>query len=314
MALKHVIRTGMRNDSRKAQSAMEYLTTYGWAIIVIVVVLAVMYSLGLFSFSTYAARATPGSCQVVRPEGAGTVDFISITGTCNNAEPEYVAVFNGSTTYNPVPGFSSSTYITANTAMSGSNYPFTITMWVKTPSLIPGASWTEPVFGFNSYQAFGLLASGGGLVLHRCSSADTSTTLPGVTEYNVWHFIAVSFNPANDNYLWQIDNNEGNVTNTNSWSTNNNVVIGAQYMDCDGNPFVGYISNVQLYNSSLSSSQLQALYYEGIGGKPINLVNLTAWWPLNGNAHDYSGNADNGTAVGVTYTSAWSKGYTKPTP
>ena len=37
----------------KAQSAIEYLTTYGWAILVIAIVLAVLYELGLFSPSTY---------------------------------------------------------------------------------------------------------------------------------------------------------------------------------------------------------------------------------------------------------------------
>ncbi len=37
------------NPSIKAQSAIEYLTTYGWAIIVIAVVLAALFQLGLFS-------------------------------------------------------------------------------------------------------------------------------------------------------------------------------------------------------------------------------------------------------------------------
>ena len=33
----------------KAQSAIEYLTTYGWAILVIVIVLSVLFEMGLFS-------------------------------------------------------------------------------------------------------------------------------------------------------------------------------------------------------------------------------------------------------------------------
>ncbi|MCL4403193.1 MAG: hypothetical protein M1500_03780 [Candidatus Marsarchaeota archaeon] len=37
----------------RAQSAMEYLTTYGWAILIIAVVLSAMYVLGLFSPSSY---------------------------------------------------------------------------------------------------------------------------------------------------------------------------------------------------------------------------------------------------------------------
>ncbi len=37
----------------RAQSAIEYLTTYGWAILIIAVVLAAMFALGLFSPSSY---------------------------------------------------------------------------------------------------------------------------------------------------------------------------------------------------------------------------------------------------------------------
>jgi len=43
-----------RIGSRKAQSAMEYLTTYGWAILIIGVVLAALAEMGLFNPSTYA--------------------------------------------------------------------------------------------------------------------------------------------------------------------------------------------------------------------------------------------------------------------
>jgi len=43
-----------RIGSRKAQSAMEYLMTYGWAILIIVVVLAAIAEMGLFNPSTYA--------------------------------------------------------------------------------------------------------------------------------------------------------------------------------------------------------------------------------------------------------------------
>lgn len=40
---------GRRNLGTKAQSAIEYLTTYGWALLVTAVVLAAFFSLGLFS-------------------------------------------------------------------------------------------------------------------------------------------------------------------------------------------------------------------------------------------------------------------------
>ena len=50
-----------------------------------------------------------------------------------------------------------------------------------------------------------------------------------------------------------------------------------------------------------------------VGGAPIDLQNLVGWWPLNGNAHDYSGNNNNGQTNGdVTFTNSWENGYTTP--
>lgn len=40
---------------RKAQTALEYLMTYGWAILIIVIVGAALYALGVFSPGTFAA-------------------------------------------------------------------------------------------------------------------------------------------------------------------------------------------------------------------------------------------------------------------
>ncbi len=42
------------NKKIKAQSAMEYLMTYGWAILVIALILGVLYALGVFSPSSLA--------------------------------------------------------------------------------------------------------------------------------------------------------------------------------------------------------------------------------------------------------------------
>ena len=51
------------SDSAKAQSAMEYLMTYGWAILIIAVVLAALDFLGVFNGNTFigsSCLATPG--------------------------------------------------------------------------------------------------------------------------------------------------------------------------------------------------------------------------------------------------------------
>ncbi len=43
------------------------------------------------------------------------------------------------------------------------------------------------------------------------------------------------------------------------------------------------------------------------------MQNLVGWWPLNGNAKDYSGNGNNGQINGeVSFVSNWWSGYTPP--
>ena len=41
----------------KSQSALEYMMTYGWAILIIVIVAGVLYSLGIFSPSSSAGNS-----------------------------------------------------------------------------------------------------------------------------------------------------------------------------------------------------------------------------------------------------------------
>ena len=43
----------------KAQSAMEYLMTYGWAILVIAVVLGALFELGVFSGTFFMPHVQP---------------------------------------------------------------------------------------------------------------------------------------------------------------------------------------------------------------------------------------------------------------
>ncbi|MEM3201890.1 MAG: hypothetical protein QW774_03060 [Candidatus Micrarchaeaceae archaeon] len=47
-------KTLKQNSKLRVQSAMEYLMTYGWAILIIAVVLGAIFALGLFSPSTFA--------------------------------------------------------------------------------------------------------------------------------------------------------------------------------------------------------------------------------------------------------------------
>jgi hypothetical protein len=82
------------------------------------------------------------------------------------------------------------------------------------------------------------------------------------------------------------------------FDANHNIFIGQSGTSAEY--FNGAIANVQIYNTTLLPSQIQQLYQEGIGGLPLSR-NLVAWWPLNGNANDYSWNGNNGLATNVIY-------------
>ncbi|MGC8567850.1 MAG: hypothetical protein ACP5RP_02090 [Candidatus Micrarchaeia archaeon] len=67
-------------NKARLQSAIEYLTTYSWAILIIAVVLAALYSLGLFNASTYVQSvcslpAGEFSCSNIEFNQSGTLLF-----------------------------------------------------------------------------------------------------------------------------------------------------------------------------------------------------------------------------------------------
>ncbi len=72
------------------------------------------------------------------------------------------------------------------------------------------------------------------------------------------------------------------------------------------NPVSGSLANVQIYNASLSSSQIASIYYNGLNGGPVDKSKLLAYYPLAGNANDYSGNGNTGTAYNIEYNGAGS--------
>jgi hypothetical protein len=76
--------------------------------------------------------------------------------------------------------------------------------------------------------------------------------------------------------------------------------------------FRNNMSNVQLYNTSLSASEVASLYSEGIGGAPLPMPGLVGWWPLNGDVNDYSGNNNGGTSTNVFMSSSWTAAYSPP--
>jgi len=292
--------------SIKLQSAMEYLMTYGWAILIIAVVLGALFQLGVFNSSSFSPRAPPGACQVFRPSGPGTTTNINLMGVCTGQLPQYVAKFNGASGY--IDGGNSASL---NVGLSS----FTIASWIYFPGALSdvgrivskGCGWGALGWAFRitaTRQAqMDIIFSG---------EIETTTTSSTTLGLNTWYFVVATINRNGFMTVYINGVADGSPTDISASSAINinvayDFAMGSAQPLTSAQYFKGLISNVQIYNTTLTANQIQALYLEGIGGAPMKLQNLVGWWSLNGNSNDYSGNNNNGVPTSVTFTSQYGK-------
>ncbi len=93
---KHAIMLNQMIWTKKSQSALEYMMTYGWAILIIVIVAVILYSMGIFNPSSSVTFTSSGFSP-----------FIISSSLCNNIGLK-IAVNTG-----PLPGSATSAKITA---------------------------------------------------------------------------------------------------------------------------------------------------------------------------------------------------------
>ncbi len=300
----------------KLQSAMEYLMTYGWAILIIAVVLGALFQLGIFNASTFTPKAPPDACHVFRPNGPMTTSFVNLQGICNGELPQYVGGFDLQGEKSVIQYVNVPTYTISNTGT------FSYFAWFN-PSILGAGNCCQRIMASSGGDAglmeiaSGSLADGTGSTKH---IAIYGYGLPGwpsegsAYSYGSWHFVGVTYDGAAYNlYL------DGALIYSHTQSIlpategTFQIGIGPIADGLAGNQFFGMIANVQAYNASLTSNEVSALYQEGIGGAPVKLNKLMGWWPLNGDTKDYSGNNNNGQISGsVTFTSNWESGYSAP--
>ncbi len=295
---------GFVEKKLKAQSALEYVITYGWAILIITIVLAVLYVTIVSSTGNLGGKLPAGSCHVIRPNGPGTTSQIGKTGECTGL-PQDVASFSGSGGIRiPITWSSGSETQTAWVYVSA--LPATTQYITQQYASIGGFSINSD--GSVSFDVCNLV----------CIQPEKVTTAPGAITPGKWYFIAGNYSattlngPASLNVC--VSSGASLTCTSAAESTQLNPSTNHYHIGSTvnyGSAFVGNISNVQVYTAGLSYNGLLAQYQQGIGGAPLDLNDLFAWYPLNGNGNDYSGNGYNGTSLGVSYTSTW-KGYSAP--
>jgi hypothetical protein len=283
---------------RKSQSAMEYLMTYGWSILIIAVVLGALSFLGVFNPVTFAPKAAPGSCQVIKNVQLGVSN---LEGSCNNQVPQYVAQFNGQTGY-------------INLGLDKFDYQdITVCTWFKSGAYT-SADQRVVTSGSENTHLWMLSITAGGcpdsntvcMVMSNTSTTAATVMSDNPVNNNEWYF-ACGVSQPESLYI-------NGVLQTSSVTEGWSFLSGSNIGSKGGTSYFynGTLANVQIYNTTLTSSSVKTLYHEGIGGAPIDLQNLVGWYPLNGNGNDYSGNGNEGTPANVDFISNWYNGYTQP--
>ena len=280
----------------RLQSAMEYLMTYGWSILIVALVLVSLFGLGFFNSANFLPKVTAGACSVYR-----TVQGINLEGQCNNELPQFTAQFSGSGSW----------VLVSQSRNLNASY-ITLAAWVDPSSYGCSSDHCIIVNKENQYEI--AMADGSGY-LHAAFDTAWAWYGPSIPlPIGQWSFVAVTWDGTTQRYY--IDGNLEYSLNAGSGPinpTSNCLRIGARGgCSSTSSLFPGGIADVQIYNTSLSANEIYSLYVSGIGGVPISPEYIVAWWPLNGNAQDYSGNANNGVASGISYVSSWTREYNIP--
>ena len=277
----------------KSQSAMEYLMTYGWSVLVIALVVVGLFVAGVFNTNN-TPKQYPGSCTVLRPNGPGTISPISLQGTCNNGEPEYVV------------NISSLTFITG-TNMIGAGTELSVSTWIK-PASSGAVIFTDTSAGATCPVLQVDVQPNGIPEIIETHYLWSPSSGPALT-YNSWNFVSASMN---DGLISTISVNGNVITGTATNNHNSCGAFGGTYTYKLANAMTGSLADMQVYSSALGANSMKAIYVEGIGGAPLDLTHLLGWWPMNGDVNDYSGNDDNATAQNAVFTQTWQNTYKAP--
>ncbi len=384
-------------SDKKAQSALEYMMTYGWAILIIVIVAVILYSMGIFNPSSSVTATssgfspfTPSSAICTAGPGGYTEISFVVGGLPNGASSVTIDKL-----YLTSPsGFSSSsskqsTYISPTTVTPGQTFNVVIAgencsssgisfssaaslqYSYSTPAGNVNANATGTIAGKSSSKSnvneVAYFNNGGLLVLNsktntwtegytfsawvdytdtgsqcgyiigmanatsvprfglvmQCSNTaepyaetinssgygmNTAGDLASALSYNKWYFLVGVYNPLKQNISLYINGvlvaSGVDTESPASITPIGNAYRFGMYVNANTPSITGEFSDLQAYNTALTASQIQALYNEGMGGGPIQTNNLIAWWPLDGNGNDYSGNGNNGVLYNVKWVSS----------
>jgi hypothetical protein len=236
-------------------------------------------------------------------EGSGTTAYDS-SGNTNDG------TFGGSTPPEWVNGqlyFSGAGYVMAGTNDIPTTYPITVSYWVNYGSGGGGTVISRLLWGSAGDWRCDAVDS----FMNVGNDDDAYLSFGTAIDDNNWHLVAETVT-ANTNgtgtasmYL------DGSLEQSSQYGSyygppagTSTTSIGIQ-SDYASTPFTGYIADIRIYTSALSSSNIEALYTNGPVLHVSDITNgLVGWWKFDDGsgttAHDSSGNGNDGTLGGST--------------
>ncbi len=188
--------------------------------------------------------------------------------------------------------------------LKGNTSTLTITMWANPASvakMVSGNGYT--LFnsqGSNNVQAF---LNNGGALGAQPGQGDEEGSLSTANYHGygvnaTWSFLGLVFNSGKLSFYFNASPPFNATIAAGPYSINQLAIAQTSQAI---SYFNGNMADVQIYNSSLTAAQMTQLYYGGMTAPPIPNAKILGWYPLDGNANDYSGNGNNGAAANVAY-------------
>lgn len=272
-------------------------------------------------FNSALPETGSNSIEILYNSGSPLTDMSGFTSLTNwwklNADSVYTPSAPNYTTALDFNG--SSDYIDCGTSqLVDFNSSFTISAWVYITS---SASGYDCVYAFKGashpFAMFFNNSTGYSPISFGIANYPTDGTIKCATNVtiNQWNNIVVVYNgngiATPSNYTFYINNESQTLTTSAGFSDIGNVNYIGRYDP--SHAFDGSVSNVAVFNSALSSSQVSTLFNFGTPETAISF-SPTAWWKLDDQTAitDSSGNGNTGTnngatdiSSGVAYVPSW---------
>ena len=218
----------------------------------------------------------------------------------NNSLQDYVFDFDGSNDYIDCGNDSSLQFASS----------FSISAWVKINDTSNNSIISKDSSG-STGNGYHIDFRSGNQVHAWAYNASNKVIKTGLSIDTWYHIIFVFENTGGSNGTQSLYINGGTAVTTSitnfASSTINNLRIGNSE-EIAGFQTNGLISNVALFNTNLTSTQVQTLYNNGSPATDISSLNPVSWWKLNAadtfdgtnwTINDYAGSND-GTSSGMT--------------